>query len=296
MPDRCSRLRVRDELCLRHGSEYGLGALFGTLGIAVWGQPRRRFHQARKHRGFRQRNVLRGFSEIALRRGLDAIGAGTEINPVEVELENLGLGMLALQPEREFDFLQFSLKRALLRQKQILGELLRQRRATLRNAAMQDVGHRRAGYAQRIDSVMRIEPAVLDRNEGLRQIEWEILQRDVGAGHLAARRQHAAVEADDLDRRRPLRNFEGLDRRQMRADPDDDAHQRDYRPQAEHCTPIEQPVESASCPPPGSALAARATGARLSLARCIVIGIVRLAFGRWLFRRFVGGGDAIPRT
>ena len=51
---------------------------------------------------------------------------------------------------------------------------------------------------------MRIEPAVLDGDEGLRQIGRQILQRDIGAGHFAARRQHAAVEADDLDGRRPL--------------------------------------------------------------------------------------------
>jgi len=59
--------------------------------------------------------------------------------------------MLAFQPEREFDFLQFALQRALLRQEQVLGELLGQRRAALRNAAMQDVGDRRASDAERVD-------------------------------------------------------------------------------------------------------------------------------------------------
>ena len=152
--------------------------------------------------------------------------------------------MLALQPEREFDFLQLALQRALLGQEQVLGELLGQRRAALRDAAMQHVGDRRAHDAERIDAVMRIEPAVLDGDEGLRQIGRQILQRDIGAGHFAARRQHAAVEADDLDGRRPLRNFERLDRRQMRADPDHDANDRDGRPQAEHRAPIEQPIQA----------------------------------------------------
>ena len=154
------------------------------------------------------RDVLGRFAEIALRGRLDAIGAGAEIDPVEIEFENLGFGMLALQPEREFDFLQFALQRALLGQEQVLGELLGQRRAALRDAVMQDVGDRRARDAERIDAVMRIEPAVLDRDEGLRQIGRQILQRDIGAGHFAARRQHAAVEADDLDGRRPLSEFQ----------------------------------------------------------------------------------------
>ena len=38
-----------------------------------------------------------------------------------------------------------------------------------------------------IDAVMRIEAAVLDGDEGLRQIGRQILQRDIGAGHFAAR-------------------------------------------------------------------------------------------------------------
>jgi len=70
--------------------------------------------------------MLGGAGQIAVAAApnrIHAIGAGPEIDPVEVEFENFRLGMLALQPEREFDFLQFSLQRALLRQKQILGEV-----------------------------------------------------------------------------------------------------------------------------------------------------------------------------
>ena len=81
-----------------------------------------------------------------------------------------------------------------------------------------------------IDAVMRIEPAVLDGDEGFRQVGRQVLQRDIGAGHFAALRQYAAVEARDLDGRRPLRNFKRLDRRQVRARPDHGADDRDRRP------------------------------------------------------------------
>ena len=84
---------------------------------------------------------------------LDAIGAGAEINPVEIELEDFGLGMLALQPQREFGFLQFALQGALLGQEQVLGELLGQRRAALRHAAAQEVGHGRTQDAVGVDAV-----------------------------------------------------------------------------------------------------------------------------------------------
>jgi len=76
--------------------------------------------------------------------------------------------MFVLQPEREFGLLQFSLQGAFLGQEQVLGELLGQRRAALRNAAMQDVGDGGARDPDRIYAIMRIEAAVLDRDEGLR--------------------------------------------------------------------------------------------------------------------------------
>ena len=166
--------------------------------------------------------------------------------------------------------------RAFLGQEQVFRELLRQRRAALRDAAMQDVGDRRARDADRVDAVMRIEAAVLDGDERLRQIGRQILQRDIGAGHFAARGQHAAVEADDLDGRRPLRNFQRLDRRQMRADPDHDADDRDRRPQAEHRAPIDQPADPESAArfraPLGAALLARAACARAA-ALVVVFGL-----------------------
>ena len=207
--------------------------------------------------------------------------------------------MLAFQPEREFDFLQLALQRALLGQEQVLGELLGQRRAALRNAAMQHVGHRRAQDADGIDAVMRIEPAVFDGDEGLRQIGRQILQRNIGAGHFAAGRQHAAVEADNLDGRRPFWNLERLDRRQMRAGPDHGADQRDRGPQAEHRAPVEQAEQAGSRPPLRFAFAAHAGSFRLALARRLVV-VVRLAGfapGGCPLRLFiVGGRDAILRA
>ena len=46
-------------------------------------------HQAGQHRGLGERHLARRLAEIALRRRLDAIGAGAEIDAVEIELEDL---------------------------------------------------------------------------------------------------------------------------------------------------------------------------------------------------------------
>ena len=116
-----------------------------------------------------QRHVARRLAEIALRRGFDAVGAGAEIDAVEIEIEDLVLGIFALEPERQDHLLQLALHGALLGQEQVLGELLRDGRAALRHAAMQDIRRGRAGDAEHIDAPMRIEAPVLDRQKRLRQ-------------------------------------------------------------------------------------------------------------------------------
>ena len=233
-------LRDGDEFGVRHRRKHGLRALFGAFRVAVRRETRGRLDETREHRGLCNRDVLCGLAEIFLRRRLDTVSAGTEIDAVQIKLQNFSFGMLALQPQREFDLLQFARHGALLRQKKILGELLRQGRTALRHAAMQNVGDCRARDAQRIDAMMRIEPAILDGDEGLRQIGRQIFQRNIGAGHFAACRQNAAVEADDLNCRRTLWNFKRLNCRQMRADPDGDADRRDYRPKTKNGAPIRQ--------------------------------------------------------
>jgi hypothetical protein len=159
---------------------------------------------------------------------------------------------------------------------------------------------------------MRIESAVLDRDEGLWQIGRQVLQRDIGAGHLAALGQHAAVGTDDLDGRRPFRDFERLDRRQMRADIDDHADSGDRAPQAQHHAPINQTTETQATLRAGSALGraidraigralARALGLALARRRILVliVGIVSglalgCGLGRGLPQSLVeDGGDAV---
>ena len=167
------------------------------------------------------RELLRRLAEIALRRRLDAVGAGAEIDAVEIELEDLRLAELALQPERQ--------RRAPAPCGSSVRSCVRNRflascwvsvEPPCDTPRRSDVGDDGAGDADRVDAVVRIEAAVLDRDEGLRHVARQVLQRHGGAAHVAARGQRLALQIDDLDRRRALGDFERLDRRQMRADPD----------------------------------------------------------------------------
>jgi hypothetical protein len=156
-------------------------------------------HEAGEHRGFWHRQPPCRFAEIALRRAFDAVSTGAEIDAVEIKLEDLRLGVFVLEPEREHDLLRFARDGALLGQEQILGELLRQRRAALRRAAAQNVANDGAHNAERIDAEMRIEAAVLDGDEGVRQVSRQFAHRHRGAAHVAARGERGAIRAEDED-------------------------------------------------------------------------------------------------
>ncbi len=207
--------------------------------LRVGAKTRRRLHQAGEQSRFRQAHLLGGLAEIALRGLLDAVGAGAEINAVQIQFENLRLGEFPLQPQREQHFLQLAMDGTLLREEEILRQLLRDGGGALGHAAVQNVGDHGARDAERIDAVMLVEAAILDGDEGLRNVARQFLQRQHGAAGVAAGGERAAVEIHDLDRRRPLGDFQRLQRRHMRAGPGDDADHADHQPQPEHQAPID---------------------------------------------------------
>ena len=228
----------RDHFQFHHVGEHERRAALGAVRIAARRQPRRRLHQAGEHGRFGERQVPRRFAEIALRRPLDAVSAGAEIDAVEIEFENLRLGEFVFEPQREHDFLKFAGDGAFLGEEQIFGELLGDGRAALRRAAMKYVGDERARDAERIDAAMRVKAAVLDGDEGVGHVIRQFADGDRGAAHVAARRQRRAVDAEDEHRGRTLGYFQGLDRRQTDADPDERADAADQRPQRQHGAPI----------------------------------------------------------
>ncbi len=241
-----------------HGGEHGLRALLGAVEIARRCKTRRRLHQAGEQGGFGEGYVLGGLAEIALRGLLDAVGAGAEIDPVQIQFENLRLGKFPLQPEREQHLLQLAMDGTFLSQKEIFRQLLRDGGAALADAAVQNVGDQRARDAVRVDAVMLVEAPILDGEEGLRHIARQFLQRQHRATQVAAGGERAALDIHDLDRGRPLRDLQRLDRRQMRAGPGDGADAADDEPQRQHQAPIDQPGRAASACGRGRAIYANA--------------------------------------
>ena len=240
--ERDALIGAADEAELGHGREHDFCPLFGGIEVAVGCQPRRRLDQSGEHCRFADVDLARRLAEITQRRLLDAVGAGTEIDPVQIQFENLRLGEFALQPERQHHLLQLAGDGTLLSQKEIFGQLLRDGGAALGHAAVQNVGDQSACDAERIDAVMLVEAPILDGDEGPRNVIRQFLQRQDFAGEIAAPRQRAAGHVVDLDRGRALGDFQRLDRRQMRADISHGAGAADRDPQAEHQAPINQPA------------------------------------------------------
>lgn len=99
--------------------------------------------------GFVQGHVTRRFAEITVGGGVDAKGTGAEINPVEVEFEDLLLGQLGLQPDRQDDLLDLARDGSFRLEEQILGKLLGDGRTALDDAAGPKIGDHRPGQADR---------------------------------------------------------------------------------------------------------------------------------------------------
>ena len=99
-------LRGGDEALLAHLRQHDVAALERAVVVRPRRQRRRRADQPGDERRLRQRDRLRRLAEQMLRHRLDAVDAGAEIDAIQIELENLLLGELRLDQQRDAGFLQ----------------------------------------------------------------------------------------------------------------------------------------------------------------------------------------------
>ena len=114
--------------------------------------------QSGQQRRFGEIQFRGALAEISLRRGLNSVTTGAEINPVHVKLENLLLGELALDPQRDHRFEQFAAEGAAAERKTVARELLGDAARAFLGRAAHDIATKRAQNAAPID------PAVLDKS------------------------------------------------------------------------------------------------------------------------------------
>src|SRR5206468_12199665 len=142
----------------------------------------RRARQTGQQRGFVERELCRVLAEILTRRGLDTVGAASEIDLVEIQLENPALRILVLDHPRDPCFFELARDRApACRQaigEDVARELHRDRARALLDAQCTNVVVGSAANATPIDAVMSPEPLVLHRDERARYVAGQGIDRN----------------------------------------------------------------------------------------------------------------------
>ena len=108
-------------------------------------EARGRTRQPGQHRRLPQRHVPGGDAEIHPRRRVHAPGARPQVDPVQIDLQNLPLAEMLLQPQRQQQFLHLAAERAGVGEEQVLGHLLGDGGAALHHAAGRADRSRRRG-------------------------------------------------------------------------------------------------------------------------------------------------------
>jgi hypothetical protein len=132
-------------------------------------------------------------AEEAERRRFDAVEAVAEIHLVQVQLEDLVLGELTLDPPREHRLFQLAPQRLVGREKALARELLRQRAAALRRAVRAKVVERRGHHANHVDAAVIVETLILDGNDRVHHVGRDLRQRRLDAPLLEDRERRTIV-------------------------------------------------------------------------------------------------------
>ena len=160
---------------------------------------RRRLRNADERGRFGQRELACMLREVALRRGFNAVGAGTVVDGIKVHEQDLVFGVLFLQLDGEVHLAHLALERDIVHlvgQDSVAHELLRDGgRALL--AGTGEVHVHRARDAREVETAVFVEALVLGSHGALAHVLADLVELDgvavldLEAGELrTVRRQH----------------------------------------------------------------------------------------------------------
>jgi hypothetical protein len=175
-----------------------------------------------------------------------------EIHSVDVELEDLVLGVVVLEPDGEQTFLHLALEILLGREEEVLGDLLGDGRSAAGDVAGSDGFERDRSKADHVDAEMIVEAAIFDGDESSGHEFGQLVQRDGFAAGFAAIGNKLAIRGDDTDVGRALGHGPRRHRRHLHPVVVDDAATGEHRDDGERGAPVEQAAEEA---PDGEGLA-----------------------------------------
>ena len=197
---RRKHLAIGHEAALHQRRQHDVGAAAGSRQVDVRGILGRRLEQAREHRRLCQVQILDVLAEIEIGCRRDAERAAAHIGPIQVELENLLLGQVHLEPDRQEGFLDLAFDRALIVQEQVLGQLLCDARAALHDRIRPDVLRHGADQPEEVDAPMLEEAAVFGGQHRLDDMIGHLVDRNRIAPDDAALSDLVAVPVEKGDR------------------------------------------------------------------------------------------------
>ena len=209
---------------------------------------------AGEQRRLERRQLGRVLLEERLRGRLDAVRAAAEVDGVQVLGQDLVLGELALDLDREQALAHLLLERArrdhvgldaglgilgVLTRVDVLDELLGQRRAALDDLARDEVGPRGAEDPGDVDAGVFVEPLVLDGDHRVLELQRHVRERDDRPVHRRVQGRDlvafAVVDVGGLQRRGRLGELElrvDVEQRQQQADHGNEGHDDEHPPPA----------------------------------------------------------------
>ena len=198
--DRLVVLGLPDVALLEHAAQHVAAALARAVGVGDRVQRRRCLRQRRDRGDLGERQVAQVLAVVDLGRGTDAVGALAEEDLVQVEGQDLVLGELVLDPEREEDLAQLAAQLLLGREEHVAGELHRDRAAALACLVGRGRDDHGAQQAGRVDAAVREEPVVLGGDERVDDMLRDVLEAHRDATLLADLREQAAIARVDAQR------------------------------------------------------------------------------------------------
>ena len=200
-PDRLAArrlvLRSVDRSRSDHRLQDDVAARDGAIEVHRRRVTRRRLNQSREQRGVGDAEIAGGFPEVPARRRFDAVQAVAEVHLVQVQLEDLLLGVLVLDARGEDHFFHLAPQRLVAREEALARELLRDRAAALRAPPEVQVAQERGADADDVDPTVLEEPLILDREHRLDQVWRDLLERHLEPLLLINREHRHVARVED---------------------------------------------------------------------------------------------------
>ena len=196
-------LFLSDDTVREHAVEHHVAALRAVLGIVDRVVVRWRLGNAHKRRRLRNGELACVLREVALRCRLDAIGARTVVDRVQIHEQDVVFGVLLLKLDRDIRLANLTFDRDVVhlrRENRVAHELLRDGRCAFQ-VATHEVVHQGAADAPRVDRTMGVEALVLRSNRALEHVVADLADFDRVAVLQLEFREHRLAVARVHDRR-----------------------------------------------------------------------------------------------